>query len=813
MNKMEKLILKFSEIGIDDIIKVGGKNASLGEMYNNLASKGIRVPNGFAVTTKAYKYFVEYNRLRAPLQQLMSELDTAEFSNLSQIGAKARRLILEGRFPLDLETSITAAYNSLSDDKKRDFAVAVRSSATAEDLSSASFAGQHDSYLNIKGSVPLIYAVKCCFASLYTDRAIKYRQDKVFDHNKVFISVGIQQMVRSDLGCSGVGFTLEPESGFRDVVHIAGTWGLGETIVQGTVTPDEFLIFKTSLKNNKKAILQKNLGSKSKILVYNDNASGTNSTMLKVTPRKYTGTFVLEDPEIEKLAKWAVIIEEYYQKPMDFEWAKDGLSGELYIIQARPETVHAGQKKLSLTTYKLQNKGEILTSGQAVGQAVASGIARLLNSSADLALVQNGDIIVTDYTSPDWDPILKKAAGIITNKGGRTSHAAIVARELGTPAIVGTSNATQAIKNGQLITLSCAEGKTGYVYRNKLKFTRTPVPVDDLLLPAKPKAQLIISDPERAFELALHPSHGVGLLRMEFIITRMVKIHPMALVHPEKITDQKQKAEIEMLTINYSDKRQYMVDKLSQGIAVIAAAFYPKEVIVRMSDFKTNEYAGLLGGAVFEPVEENPMLGFRGASRYYHENYREGFALECMALKAVRDDMGLTNIKLMIPFCRTPMEGKRVISIMADYGLKQAENGLEIYVMAEIPSNVLLAGKFAEIFDGFSIGSNDLTQLTLGIDRDSALTADLFDEQNPASKKLIRKMIKTAVKKNKKIGLCGQAPSDSPAFTEFLVKEGISSISFNPDAFFEGVKHINQAVSKTARAAGKSLNGQSGNRF
>ncbi|MCV2484298.1 phosphoenolpyruvate synthase [Flavobacterium sp. SH_e] len=798
---MEKLILKFNEIGIDDINKVGGKNASLGEMYNNLASKGIRIPNGFAITTMAYKYFIEYNKLRAPLQELLAKLDVSEFTNLTEIGSKARKLILEGRFPLALETSITAGYNSLSDNKERDFAVAVRSSATAEDLSAASFAGQHDSYLNIKGSVPLIYAVKCCFASLYTDRAIKYRQDKGFDHNSVFLSVGIQQMVRSDLGCSGIGFTLEPESGFRDVVHIAGTWGLGETIVQGTVTPDEFIIFKTSLKKGRKAILQKNLGSKSRLLAYNDNASGTNSTILKITPRKYSGSFVLEDPEIENLARWAVIIEDYYQKPMDFEWAKDGLSGELYIIQARPETVHSIARPLSVTSYKLLNKEKAITSGQAIGQAVITGIARILYSVADLGLIQKGEILVTDYTSPDWDPVLKKAAGIITNKGGRTSHASIVARELGTPAIVGTSNATELIKSGDLITLSCAEGKTGYVYKDKAQFIRTSTVLDNLPLPIKPKAQLIVSEPERAFELAMYPSHGVGLLRMEFIITHKVKIHPMALIHPEKITDHKQKSEIEMLTMNYSDKKQYMVDKLSQGIAVIAAAFYPKEVIVRMSDFKTNEYAGLLGGTAFEPVEENPMLGFRGASRYYHENYREGFELECRALKTVRDEMGLTNVKLMIPFCRTPQEGEKVLSIMGDYGLKQAENGLEIYVMAEIPSNVLLAGKFADIFDGFSIGSNDLTQLTLGIDRDSTLTADLFDEQNPASKKFIRKMIKTAVKKNKKIGLCGQAPSDSPAFTEFLVKEGISSISFNPDALIDGIRHINESCKQNCRGS------------
>jgi pyruvate,water dikinase len=790
--KMEKYILKFNQIRITDSSKVGGKNASLGEMYNNLIPQGIRIPNGFAITTTAYKDFINYNILTAPLDELMKLLDKKGFTNLNEIGSKARKLLLDAKFPLDLQTAISSAYTDLSQDNE--MTVAVRSSATAEDLANASFAGQHDSFLNIKGTMPLIYAVKCCFASLYTDRAIKYRLDKGFDHDKVFLSVGIQQMVRSDLACSGIGFTLEPESGFRDLIHIAGTWGLGETIVQGTVTPDEFLVFKTSLKNNKKAILQKNLGTKTKMLIYSENSAGIDSTVIKVTPRKWCSKFVLQDSEIEKLARWALIIENHYNKPMDFEWAKDGMNGELYIIQARPETVHSLINPLSITSYKLEKKGEAIITGEAIGNAIASGIARILHSPKDTSALQKGDILITNFTSPDWDPILKKVAGIVTNKGGRTSHASIVARELGTPAVVGTENVTELIKDGDVITISCAEGKTGYIYKDKLKYVQTTTALDKIKLPMQPKVQLIVSEPEKAFELSFYPNDGVGLLRIEFIITHNVKVHPMALIHPEKVTDSAQSTAINKLTENYDTKADYLIEKLSQGVATIAAAFYPKEVIVRMSDFKSNEYSGLLGGSFFEPQEENPMLGFRGASRYYHEKYREGFKLECQAMKAVRDDMGLTNVKLMIPFCRTPEEGKKVIAIMEEYGLKQYENGLEIYVMAEIPSNVLLAEEFSEIFDGFSIGSNDLTQLTLGIDRDSELIAGLFNEENKASKKLILQMIQIAKKMNRKIGLCGQAPSDSAEFAKFLVMSGINSISFNADALVNGIININSVL-------------------
>lgn len=789
---MERFILKFSDINSKDIALVGGKNASLGEMYNNLTSKGINIPDGFAVTVAAFKYFISYNQLGHSLKKAIEQLDIKNFSNLTIVGADARKLLMEGKFPAGLETAILAAYRELSVNK--DITVAVRSSATAEDLADASFAGQHESYLNIKGEVPLIFAVKCCFASLYTDRAIKYRHDKGFEHTNVYLSVGIQQMVRSDLGCSGIGFTLEPESGFRDVVHIAGTWGLGETIVQGAITPDEFLVFKPTLESGKKAIIQKNMGAKTKMMVYNDNAAGVNTTLTKIIPREQRQKFVLEDTETEQLARWAIIIEKHYGKPMDFEWAKDGVNNMLYIIQARPETVHSQQLSPTLTSYTLKEKGTVVTHGEAIGNSIATGYAKVLLSPDEAVTLKHGDILVTDATSPDWDPFLKKVAGIVTNKGGRTSHASIVTRELGTAAVVGTGNATECIKDGDLITISCAEGKKGYVYKGRLKYTKHRIVTTGLKHPVKPKAQLIVAEPDRAFELSFYPNDGVGLLRMEFIMANSVKIHPMAIAHPEKVNDAGQRSAIEKLTASYADKKQYLIDKLSHGVATIAAAFYPKEVIVRMSDFKSNEYAGLLGGFFFEPKEENPMLGLRGASRYYHDNYREGFHLECEAIKVVRDDMGFTNVKLMIPFCRTPEEGKKVIALMKEYGLIQRQNGLEIYVMAEIPSNVLLAEEFAKLFDGFSIGSNDLTQLTLGVDRDSSLISALFDEENAASQQLIIQMIKTANKLHKKIGLCGQAPSDSPSFTKLLVKSGIDSIAFNPDAIIKGIQNINAAL-------------------
>jgi len=789
---MKKFIKKFSDTGLKDINEVGGKNASLGEMFTHLASKGIQVPDGFSVTVTAFRYYLFYNKLDEPLAKLMTDLDRTGFLNLDEISLKARKLILNADMPDDLRMSITDSYDYLFGIPEQN--VAVRSSATAEDLPDASFAGQHESYLNVHGHEALINAIKKCFASLYTSRAIKYREDKQFEHGKVFLSVGIQQMIRSDLGCSGVGFTLEPESGFRNVIHLAGVWGLGENIVQGTVTPDEFLIFKPSLKKNLKAILQKNMGSKTKTMVYAETANKTNTTLNKDTPWELREKFVLCDGEIEKLARWALIIEDHYKRPMDFEWAKDGTNNQLYIIQARPETVHSQHEQLSIRSFHIKEKGKAITSGEAIGSMIASGIARVLSSPEEAGKLKPGDILVTNTTNPDWDPVLKKVAGIVTNKGGRTSHAAIIAREMGTVAIVGTENATNVIHDGDLITLSCAEGKTGQVYRGKLNWTETDTIIENVMLPEHPKAQLIIGEPDKAFQLSFLPNDGVGLMRLEFIINNYVRIHPMALAHFEDIKDEVDGIKIQHITHHFPDKETYFVDKLSQGVATVAAAFYPKEVIVRMSDFKSNEYAGLIGGAYFEPHEENPMIGFRGASRYYNDRYRDGFRLECEAMKVVRDEMGLTNVKLMIPFCRTVTEGKKVIALMEQYGLKRGKNDLQIYVMAEIPSNVLLADEFAEIFDGFSIGSNDLTQLALGIDRDSALIADLFDEQNAASKQLIVTMIEKANLLHKKIGLCGQAPSDSKAFTKLIVEAGIDSISFNADALIKGILYINEAV-------------------
>ena len=790
---MMNYIKKFSEIGINDIAEVGGKNASLGEMFSHLTPKGILIPKGFAVTAAAYKYFVSCNGFELPLAALMKELDRQGYTNLAEIGKQARNLLMSGRMTNDLGMSIIGAYDAMFEDGVQE--VAVRSSATAEDLPQASFAGLHESYLNVRGSYALLYAVKQCFASLYTDRAIKYREDKGFDHHKVFLSVGIQEMIRSDIGCSGVGFTLEPESGFKEVVHIAGVWGLGENIVQGTVTPDEFLVFKPTLEQGFKAIIQKNMGSKNQMMVYADQEDEVNATINKLTPLELQNKFVLEDQEIEKLAKWAIIIERHYQKAVDFEWAKDGIGQQLYIIQARPETVHSQKKRLQLTSYHLAQKGTLVCTGEAIGSRIVSGPARILSSPLQAAKLNPGDILVTDTTSPDWDPILKKVAGMVTNRGGRTSHAAIIARELGAAAIVGTTNATTTITDGEIITLNCADGKTGFVYQGKAEWTESVTDLEDIRIPQTPKVQLIVADPERAFELSFYPNDGVGLLRMEFIISNLIKIHPMALVHPEKISNEKDRADMELITLQHPDKKAFFVDKLSKGVATIAAAFFPKEVIVRMSDFKSNEYAGLIAGQDFEPVEENPMIGFRGASRYYHERYREGFQLECEAMRMVRNEMGFTNVKLMIPFCRTVEEGRKVIDLMKEFGLIQGDHGLEVFVMAEIPTNVLMAEEFAAIFDGFSIGSNDLTQLTLGIDRDSALVADLFDEQNAAVQLLITQMINQGKICGRKVGICGQAPSDSASFARLLVRHGIDSISFNADALIAGIANINGVFS------------------
>lgn len=786
---MKTLTKEFSQIRIHDIAQVGGKNASLGEMYTQLYEKGINIPNGFATTSYAFNLFLKENKLEEAIKNTLKKLDKTAYSNLNDVGHEARELIHNGVFSDKFSKAIIAAYKNLCENEY--FEVAVRSSATAEDLPEASFAGQHDTFLNIKGEEQLLEAVKNCFASLYTDRAIKYREDKGFKHQGIAISVGVQKMVRSDKGCSGVGFTLEPESGFKNVILLSGVWGLGENIVQGLVNPDEFYVFKPTLKLGKNAIIQKKMGDKTKTMIYAE-SNNHSSIMNTETPLEKQTQFILTDKEIHLLAEWALHIEEHYHKAMDIEWAKDGITEKLYITQARPETVHQMKDKNLFFEYKLLEKSEMLCAGNAVGSEIIVGTARVLNSPKEASQLQKDEIVVTDTITPDWDPILKKAAGIVTNKGGRTSHASIVARELGVPAVVGCGDATQSIADGHVITISCAEGKTGHVFKGNLPFVKNEINFSNIKMP-KTEMKLILADPEKAYQLSFYPNNGVGLLRMEFIITHTIKIHPMALVNFDKIKDMATRNEIENLTANYPNKEDYFVERLAQGIATIAAAFYPKEVIVRMSDFKTNEYANLIGGKQFEPLEENPMLGFRGASRYYHDLYKDGFELECSAIKEIRDNMGLTNLKVMIPFCRTLEEGKKVIKIMAENGLKRGENGLEIYTMIEIPSNVILAEDFAEIFDGFSIGSNDLTQLTLGVDRDSQLMSELFDENNKATKAMIAMAIEKAKKTKTKIGLCGQAPSDFPDFAAFLVKHGIDSISFNPDALLKGIENTVKA--------------------
>jgi len=784
-------IKKFSEISIDDVAEVGGKNASLGEMYNELSSEGVLVPNGFATTSAGFWTFLKSNNIDEKIKKLLKTLDREDYKNLSDIGSEARELIMEEKFSKEFSEEIVSAYSDLGEGK--DIQVAVRSSATAEDLPGASFAGQHDTFLNITGNEALLDAVKRCFASLYTDRAIKYREDQGFLHHEIALSVGVQKMVRSDISCSGIGFSLEPESGFKNIIHLTGVWGLGENIVQGLVNPDEFDVFKPTIDKAENPILQKRLGRKELSMVYAE-SSGHSSTVNIETSLEKQDSFVLNEDEIIKLSRWILLIEKHYNRPMDVEWAKDGLTNELFITQARPETVHQGGDKRFYIEYHMKQKGEMLTSGSAIGSSIATGKARFLNSPKEGHKLNPGEILITNNTSPDWDPLLKLAAAVVTDRGGRTSHAAIVARELGVPAIVGTYNATEKIKDGEMITVSC-EGKTGIVYKGTLEFETKEIDFGKISLP-ETEAKFILSDPDRAFQLSFYPNTGIGLLRMEFIITHKVKVHPMALVKYDEVKDAGAKKAIDELTWQYKDKRDFFVEELSRGIALMAAAFYPKEVIVRLSDFKSNEYANLIGGRQFEPSEENPMLGFRGAARYSHPNYREAFKLECEAIKKVREEMGLENLKVMIPFCRTINEAKTVIDLMKEYGLERGKNSLEIYMMVEIPSNVILLEKFTEFFDGFSIGSNDLTQLTLGVDRDSELMVSVFDENNEAAKEMIATAINKARKVGKKIGFCGQAPSDFPDFATFLVNEQINSISFNPDALLNGIENINKAESR-----------------
>lgn len=796
---MPEYIKTFNEITIENIAQVGGKNASLGEMFQKLTPKGIKIPDGFATTSKAYWDFLDINNIREKLTKILEKLDKEKFSNLHQIGEESRKTVLDAKMPDNLSNDIIKAYKNLISKYNEPIQVAVRSSATAEDLPTASFAGQQETFLNIKNGDDLLNACLKCYASLFTDRAIKYREDNNFEHMKVALSIGIQKMVRSDKACSGVGFTIDTETGFEKVIFLTGSWGLGENVVQGTVNPDEFYIFKPSLKMGKKAILSKNIGTKAKTMIYAEDAGINQAGITTVntdTPVEKRKQIILNDDEIEMLAKWAMTIEEYYKKPMDIEWAKDGISNELYIVQARPETVFSSKKeRFKLHTYKLKEKGKIIAEGRSIGNKIASGYARILNSPAESDKLKPGEILIADMTNPDWDPIMKRAAAIVTNKGGRTSHAAIIAREIGVVAVVGTGNATDIIKDGEEITVSCIEGENGLIYEGKLNWEEQEVDTKNIKMP-KTQVMLILGDPDQAFNLSFLPNRGVGLMRLEFVINNAIRIHPMALVKFDQLKDQHAKNQIESLTYEYSNKEDYFVDKLSQAVSTIAAAFYPNDVIVRMSDFKTNEYANLIGGKEFEPKEDNPMLGFRGASRYYNPRYKEGFHLECKAMKVVREDMGLTNVKLMIPFCRTVDEAKKVIDTMEEFGLKRKENNLEIYMMVEIPSNVILAEEFAKLFDGFSIGSNDLTQLTLGIDRDSEIVSDLFNENDDATKNLISMVIKKANKTHTKIGLCGQAPSDYPEFAQFLVEQGINSVSFNSDALITGINNINEAEAR-----------------
>jgi pyruvate,water dikinase len=791
-----KYIKNFNQITINDIPSVGGKNASLGEMIRELSGVGITVPDGFAITAQAYSYFLEQNKFETKLSEILAQITNPEdFATLQRAGKEARELIKSGTIPADLIAEITQSYQNLASEYNQpNLSVAVRSSATAEDLPTASFAGQQETFLNVCGLQDLLRSYVDCLASLFTDRAIIYRIDNHFDHFKVGISVGIQKMIRSDLGSSGVAFSLDTETGFPNVVTIDASWGLGESIVQGSVTPDEFVVHKQTLEEacpepgrmGFAPIIKKKLGGKLVKTIY-----GTKNTKYSVevpTSHEEQQSFSITDEDVLALARKVIIIEKYYSDakgawtPMDVEWAKDGTDGKIYIIQARPETVHVAQNHQILKLFHLEGKpGAPIVQGQSIGQQIASGTARVIRDARDIEQVQKGDIIVTEMTDPDWVPAMKRASGIVTSRGGRTCHAAIVSRELNIPAIVGTGNAPEAIANGQLITLDCSKGADGYVYAGAI-----PHRVEEVALEKVPKLPVAImvnmADPANAFTTSFLPVAGVGLARMEFIIANDIKIHPMALLHPEKIKDAQISNTIKNLVAGYPDGRQFFIDRLAQGIGMLAAAFYPRPVIVRLSDFKSNEYRNLIGGSFFEMAEENPMLGFRGASRYYHERYREAFALECAALKAVRETMGLKNVKIMVPFVRTVNEGRKALEAMKENGLEQKHDGLEIIMMCEVPSNVILIDEFSTIFDGFSIGSNDLTQLTLGVDRDSEILAPLFDERDEAVKRMMAMAIEGAHKAKRPIGICGQAPSDYPEIAQFLINHKIDSLSLNPDS-------------------------------
>jgi pyruvate, water dikinase len=799
---MKRYIKPFLEIRLDDVGLVGGKTASLGELYSTLASEGVAVPNGFAVIADAYRDALLQRGIADELHQLLDGLDKRKIKRLAATAAKAREIIYKAMDTAPLREQIVEAYRELERESGAGVAVAVRSSATAEDLPTASFAGQHESFLNVRGARDLFEACRRCFASIFTDRAISYRIDSGFDHFKVALSVAVMKMVRSDIGASGVIFTLDTESGFRDVVFVTGCYGLGETIVQGQVDPDEFYVHKPTLAQGFRCVLRRRLGAKQIRMIYGKRG-GSHATLTRNVPHAERRKFCISDAEVLNLADFAVGIEAHYSKhagtamPMDIEWAKDGSDGKLYIIQARPETVASQRSPDVYETYALKGLGPVIVTGRAVGEKIASGRTRRIATARDLSAFKPGEILVAPATSPDWEPVMKIAGGIITDKGGRTCHAAIVARELGIPAVVGATHATQKLKTGTKVTISCAEGDIGSVYQGTVAFDVTRTPVSELRQP-RTAIMVNVGTPEMAFRTAMQPQSGVGLARMEFIISEHIGVHPMALLKPEKITSAKARSAIARLVEGYKNPSDFFIERLSEGVGTIAAAFYPKPVIVRLSDFKTNEYAGLLGGEAFEPKEENPMLGFRGASRYSHPAYAEGFALECAALRRVREEMGLSNLRIMVPFCRTVEEGRRVIATMAAHGLKRGENGLEIFVMCEIPNNVIGIDAFSELFDGFSIGSNDLTQLTLGVDRDSDIVAFDFDERDPGMLEMFRQAVVGAKRNGRHVGICGEAPANYPEIARYLTELGIDSISVNPASVFRTMAVVLEAEANQA---------------
>ncbi|WP_417665248.1 phosphoenolpyruvate synthase [Pseudidiomarina sp.] len=781
-NNVQDYVLWYDQLGMNDVNRVGGKNASLGEMISHLAGAGVDVPNGFATTAEAFNEFLEQSGVNERIHEILDDLDTDDVRALAEAGKKIRQWVIETPFQPQLDQAIRAAYEQLSGGNS-EVSFAVRSSATAEDMPDASFAGQQETFLNVHGIDAIMEAIKHVFASLFNDRAISYRVHQGYDHRGVALSAGIQRMVRSDISASGVMFSIDTESGFDQVVFITSSYGLGEMVVQGAVNPDEFYVHKPTLKAERPAVLRRNLGSKKIQMIYSDAKDHGKQTSIVDIPAELSNKFSITDAEVEALARQAVIIEQHYGRPMDIEWAKDGVDGKLYIVQARPETVQSNKNGQALERYALKAKSDVVAEGRAIGQKIGAGVARVLKDISEMDRVQPGDVLVTDMTDPDWEPIMKRASAIVTNRGGRTCHAAIIARELGIPAVVGCGDATDRIAAGAPVTVSCAEGDTGYIYSGELEFDVTTSDVGDM--PALPlKIMMNVGNPDRAFDFASLPHAGVGLARLEFIINRMIGVHPKALLNFDKQSAELQQ-QIRGYMAGYDSPREYYVGKLTEGISTLAAAFSPERVIVRMSDFKSNEYANLIGGRQYEPHEENPMLGFRGAARYISEDFRDCFAMECEAIKRVRNDMGLTNVEVMIPFVRTLEEGRKVIELLAEQGLVQGDNGLRVIMMCELPSNALLAEQFLDIFDGFSIGSNDLTQLTLGLDRDSGVIAHLFDERNEAVKALLSMAIQAAKKKGKYVGICGQGPSDHADFAAWLVEQGIDSVSLNPDTVIE----------------------------